>query len=112
MHVRRTDKIEQEEAKFIPSSVFWKAVLGAAGNRTAQTGRKREKPLIYISSEDIKVLPEFQGKFKDGEFVGAVGGISRDTQKSRYSDLYSVIRDIWILSKCDYVVGTFSSGVS
>ena len=115
MHVRRTDKIKEKESEFIPSTVFWKAAMDAEWRAQTTAERKRnEKLKVYISSEDAKVLPEFRDQFKDGEFVGyePKNGKSLETNRSRHSELFGIIRDIWVLFNCDYVVGTFSSNVS
>jgi len=116
MHVRRTDKIEEREAEFIHSSLFWKAIRHAEtlAQSIGPQKKKDEKLQVYIASDDATVLPELRQKFKDGNFVGdeSPSGASQKTLESRYSDLFSIIRDIWVLSNCDYVIGTFSSHVS
>ena len=117
MHVRRTDKILAKESEFIPSTVFirrLKAVMDAKRRNGNQwTSHMNERTKVYIASEDGKVLPEFGRKFKDWDFVGYnnTGGPSLGTEKSRHSQLFGIIRDIWILFNCDYVIGTFSSNV-
>ena len=114
MHIRRTDKLKLE-AEFIPSSVFWKATLDAQRRMTQSSGHGgNEKLKVYIASEDVNVLPEFRNKFKGWEYVGceSVNGTSQDIPNSRISDLFPIIRDIWVLFNCDYVVGTFSSNVN
>ena len=114
--MRRTDKIKLKEAEFIPNSVYWKAVT-AAEKQVVQNGTKRkkdEKLKVYIASEDVKVLPEFRKTFKGGEFLGPItpNGKSLENTAARHLDLFSIVRDIWILYQCDFVVVTFSSNVS
>jgi glycoprotein 6-alpha-L-fucosyltransferase len=107
MHVRRTDKLKVE-AKYYSVEEYM--------NQIEEYFRKREsvqavyKRRVFVATDDLSVLPYAKQRYPNYEFV--VDPINTAARR-RYSKsaLLNVIVDIHLLSRCDFVVATFSSNI-
>lgn len=112
IQVRRTDKVGTEAAyhsidEYMLHVDDWFATYQLRHND--EVIKKR----VYVATDDPTVLPEAKEKYPDYEFLGDLS-ISQSAQlNSRYTktSLLGVIKDIHFLSKCHYLVCTFSSQV-
>lgn len=117
VHVRRTDKVGTEAAfhsidEYMTHVIAWYDKEDMKRQRLGQS--KITTRLVYIASDDDTVLPEAKQRYPSYKFLGDAD-ISRSAAVSvRYTkiSLTGVLNDISILSKCDFLVGTFSSQVS
>ncbi|KAK6044058.1 hypothetical protein COOONC_18437 [Cooperia oncophora] len=68
---------------------------------------------VFVATDDPSVLPEIKTKFPSYEVYGDEKTADTAQLQNRYTDssLYGVVRDIRLLSHCDYLVCTFSSQV-
>ena len=68
----------------------------------------------FIYNKNVQFLIGLKNRYPDYQFIGDIE-ISKSAQlSSRYTkaSLLGVVTDIHMLSKCDYIVCTFSSQVS
>ncbi|GFR88564.1 alpha-(1,6)-fucosyltransferase [Elysia marginata] len=110
IHIRRTDKINLEAA-FHSLEEYMTHV------EDFYNQMERKKPgitrRVYLASDDSSVLEEAKMKYENYVFISD-NSISRSAGlNTRYSDgsLRGVIIDIHYLSRCDFLVCTFSSQV-
>lgn len=110
LHVRRTDKVGTEAAfhgldEYMYHVEDYYRMLSLQG----AVDVKR----VYLATDDPSVLDEARKKFPDYTFLGDPSIAKLASVSSRYSDdsLKGIIVDIHLLSKCDYLVCTFSSQV-
>ncbi|XP_039260479.2 alpha-(1,6)-fucosyltransferase-like [Styela clava] len=117
IHIRRTDKVGSEAAfhsvaEYMTHVVDWYEKINM--KRQRQQKPPLDNKLVYVASDDTNVLEEARRLYPDFKFLGDTE-ISKNAGTSlRYSKtgLVGVLTDIILLSKCDYIVGTFSSQVS
>ncbi|CAD6186697.1 unnamed protein product [Caenorhabditis auriculariae] len=111
LQVRRTDKIGTEAAfhkveEYMKWTEFWFRVQ----ERRLSANLTRR---IFVATDDPTVVPEAKKLYPQYEVYGSTD-IAKTAQLShRYTDasLIGVISDIFVLSKMDYLVCTFSSQV-
>uniref|UniRef100_A0A914XBK3 GT23 domain-containing protein n=1 Tax=Plectus sambesii TaxID=2011161 RepID=A0A914XBK3_9BILA len=111
LHVRRTDKIGAEmEYRSIEEYMEW--VDNWFAIESLKQGKKLKKR-VFIATDDSSVIKETRIKYKDYEVFADLDVIAMAAGKRRSSDesLLGIISDVQILSKCDFVVCTFSSNV-
>lgn len=117
IHIRRTDKVGSEAAfhsvsEYMIHVTDW---FDKENMKRQRQGKPQiETKLVYVASDDTNVLDEARRLYPDFKFLGDTE-ISKNAGTSmRYSKtgLVGVLTDIILLSKCDYLVGTFSSQVS
>ncbi|XP_064470143.1 alpha-(1,6)-fucosyltransferase-like [Ornithodoros turicata] len=106
MHIRRTDKGSEasyhEVEEYMEHAEEYFANIGPVPRR------------IYVATEDPSVFRELQEKFPRYLFLGdEKASQDASSQSTRYSAsaLQAVVKDIFLLSQCDLVVCTLSSGV-
>uniref|UniRef100_A0A914CQI2 Alpha-(1,6)-fucosyltransferase n=1 Tax=Acrobeloides nanus TaxID=290746 RepID=A0A914CQI2_9BILA len=112
LQIRRTDKIGTEASfhsvpEYMKWAEHWFRIQEYRNNGTAIKRR------VFIATDDPNAVKEAKEGYPNYE-VFADTGIAQTAQvNSRYTDasLYGVITDIQMLSKCDYLVCTFSSQV-
>ncbi|XP_072168594.1 alpha-(1,6)-fucosyltransferase-like [Diadema setosum] len=110
LHVRRTDKVGTEAAFHgIEEYMFHAEEYYQRLERIQEVPTRR----IYLATDDASLLKEAKRKFPSYVFVSD-NDISKSAGlSSRYSEdsLRGVIIDIHFLSRCDFLVCTFSSQV-
>lgn len=110
LHVRRTDKIS--EAKYL--SVEKYMVHAEEYFDLLELSQKVDKRRVYLASDDRTVLQDIKSKYPQYEIITneEATKIASDL-KTRYSliSVVGILTDIFLLSKCNYVVCTYSSGV-
>ncbi|CAJ0960582.1 unnamed protein product, partial [Mesorhabditis belari] len=111
IQVRRTDKIGTE-ASFhsVDEYMEWTEIWFRVQELRRGHPLKRR---VFVASDDASVLPETKKKYSNYEVFGDVDIADTAKLMSRYSDasMYGVVTDIQLLSRCDYLVCTFSSQV-
>ncbi|XP_075747960.1 alpha-(1,6)-fucosyltransferase [Rhipicephalus microplus] len=107
LHVRRTDK--ESEASFHDAEEYMEhaeAFFAAAGPRVPRR--------VFVATDEPDVFHELHQRFLNYSFIGdeAASGAARN-HRTRYSlqSLLLLARDLVLLSECDLVVCTLSSGV-
>lgn len=111
VHIRRTDKVGTEAA-FHPLDEYMPAVAEWFDQQIAN-GRTIDKRRVFLASDDPKVISEARSRYPDYEILGDPDIAKTAAIGTRYSDtsLYGIIIDITFLSRCDFLVCTFSSQV-
>uniref|UniRef100_A0A915EMQ9 GT23 domain-containing protein n=1 Tax=Ditylenchus dipsaci TaxID=166011 RepID=A0A915EMQ9_9BILA len=111
LQIRRTDKVGTEAAFHkVDEYIKWAELMFQIEERRYGFPIKRR---VFVATDDPQAVAEIKEKYKDYD-VYFNDGIAQTAQLSnRYTDasLYGVITDIRILSKCNYLVCTFSSQV-
>ena len=113
LHIRRTDKIVEEEGSFHDIEEYMKHAEEYFQRMEMMYGYKINLKQIYVASDDPSVLSECKKKFPGYIFYGdEIRSRSADLS-SRYSfeSLQHIITDIHMLSKSDFLVCTLSSNV-
>jgi len=118
IQVRRTDKVGTEAAlhdidEYMKHVDDWYHVYETRLMKEQRKIPESHVRRVYLATDDSSVLPEAREKYPNYLFFGDTT-ISESAQlKSRYtkSSLVGVIKDIELLSNCDYIVCTFSSQV-
>ncbi|KAK6015054.1 hypothetical protein OSTOST_19529, partial [Ostertagia ostertagi] len=107
VHVRRDDKL-LKEAKFhtVEEYMTWADIYFQIQDRLLKTNVTRR---VYVASDDSRVLPQIKKMYPNYEVYGNVH--FAEAAKSRYNErsLSGLLSDVMMLSKCDYLVCTFSS---
>lgn len=110
IHVRRTDKIGTE-ASFHGIEEYME--YAEEYYRQLELEKPVDVRRIYLATDDPNLLSESKKKFPNYVFYGDPNIAKSASVGTRYSteSLKGVILDIHMLSKCDYIVCTFSSQV-
>ncbi|CAI2354203.1 unnamed protein product [Caenorhabditis sp. 36 PRJEB53466] len=111
LQIRRTDKVGTEAAfHSLKEYVEWTEIWFKVEEKRQG---KRLTRRIFIASDDPTVVPEAKKDYPEYEVYGSTEIAQTAQLSNRYSDasLMGVITDIYILSKVDYLVCTFSSQV-
>uniref|UniRef100_A0A8R1I0X9 Alpha-(1,6)-fucosyltransferase n=1 Tax=Caenorhabditis japonica TaxID=281687 RepID=A0A8R1I0X9_CAEJA len=111
LQIRRTDKVGTEAAfHALKEYMEWTEIWFKVEERRQGTPLSRR---IFIASDDPTVVPEAKLNYPDYEVLGSTEIAQTAQLNNRYTDasLMGVITDIYILSKVDYLVCTFSSQV-
>ncbi|KAK6010748.1 hypothetical protein OSTOST_24185, partial [Ostertagia ostertagi] len=109
LQIRRTDKVGTEAAfHSVEEYMLWTERWFKIQDR--KHGRNVARR-VFVATDDPSVFPEIKKKFPSYEVFGDEKTAHTAQLESRYSDssLYGVVRDIRLLSHCDYLVCTFSS---
>lgn len=110
VHVRRTDKVGTEAALHTVDE-YMKWVDDYYNQREMiETIDQRR---VFLASDDPKVIEEARSKYPKYEIIGDPNVARMAALSTRYTDssLYGIILDIYLLSRSDYLVCTFSSQV-
>uniref|UniRef100_A0A914EH17 Alpha-(1,6)-fucosyltransferase n=1 Tax=Acrobeloides nanus TaxID=290746 RepID=A0A914EH17_9BILA len=112
LQIRRTDKIGTEAvfhsvAEYMKWTERWFRIQEYRNNGTAIKRR------VFIATDDPNAVKEVNKDYPHYEVFADTGIAQSANVSSRYTDasLYGIITDIQMLSKCDYLVCTFSSNV-
>lgn len=111
LQIRRTDKIGTEAAYHsVEEYMQWTERWFKIQDRKQLQNVTRR---IFVATDDPSVFPEIQKKYPTYEVYGDQKTAKTAQMESRYTDssLYGVVRDIRLLSHCNYLVCTFSSQV-
>lgn len=110
VHVRRTDKVGTE-ASFHSLEEYMKYVDEYYDQ--LEMLEKVDKRRIFLASDDPKVIEEAKGKYPHYEVIGDPEIAKVAAVSTRYTDssLNGIMLDIDLLSRCDFLVCTFSSQV-
>ncbi|RCN52095.1 hypothetical protein ANCCAN_01883 [Ancylostoma caninum] len=111
VHVRRTDKIDWKEAKYHPVSEYmrWCEIYFQIQERRLKHPLRRK---VYVASDDPSVIREIREKYPNYDVFGDVAfAESAQNHSGRYSErsLRGLVTDVFLLSKCDYLVCGLSS---
>ncbi len=112
VHVRRTDKLHRE-AVYHTNSQYMIHVKDFYDK--LELTQKVDHRLVYIASDDPKVMSQLIADYPDYEFIGnSEGSKLAEKDNTRYGNisLWGALTDIFLLSETDYIVCTFSSAVS
>uniref|UniRef100_A0A023FVF4 Alpha-(1,6)-fucosyltransferase n=1 Tax=Amblyomma parvum TaxID=251391 RepID=A0A023FVF4_AMBPA len=111
VHVRRTDKVGTE-ADFHSLEEYMEYVDDFF-ERLALKGGPPPTRRVYLATDDPKLLSEAKTKYPNYHFFGDSRIANTASLGQRYSSesLRGVLLDIHMLSRCDYLVCTFSSQV-
>ncbi|KJH40416.1 variant SH3 domain protein [Dictyocaulus viviparus] len=111
LQIRRTDKIGTEAALHtVDEYMQWTEIWYKIQEKRVKRNITRR---IFVATDDPSVFSEIKQKYAQYELYGDEKTANTAKLDSRYteSSLYGVIRDIRLLSLCDYIVCTFSSQV-
>lgn len=110
IHIRRTDKVGTEAA-FHTLDEYMKAVDEYYNQ--LEMVQFVEKRRIFLASDDPKVIDEARKSYPQYEVIGDPEIAKVAAVSTRYTDssLNGIMLDIDLLSKCDFLVCTFSSQV-
>lgn len=110
IHIRRTDKVGTEAA-FHSLDEYMRAVDDYYDQ--LEMVQYIEKRRIFLASDDPKVIDEARKKYPHYEVIGDPEIAKFAAVSTRYTDssLNGILLDIDLLSKCDFLVCTFSSQV-
>ncbi|EFP11174.1 CRE-FUT-8 protein [Caenorhabditis remanei] len=111
LQIRRTDKVGTEAAfHALKEYMEWAEIWFKIEERRQGKPLKR---MVFIASDDPTVVPEAQNNYPEYKVYGSTEIAKTAQLNNRYTDasLMGVITDIYILSKVDYLVCTFSSQV-
>jgi len=111
VQVRRTDK--RSEAKFYNIEDYMAHVEQWYMNYSLNHPRENFVKSVYLATDAPEIIHEARKKYPDYEFIGDENTAESAKTSSRYSKsgLSGAIRDVEMLSRCDYIVCTFSSNV-
>jgi glycoprotein 6-alpha-L-fucosyltransferase len=110
VHVRRAEKIAYKESKFVALEVYMEHVNEYY--EQLELSKKNIEREVLLLTDDPKVLTEARQKYPKYKFI--TNNKSAELVQSegkRYGEEYLALTtaDLEMLSKCDYVVLTFSS---
>lgn len=110
VHIRRTDKVGTEAA-FHKLDEYMQAVEEYYNQ--LEMVEYVDKRRIFLASDDPKVIDEARKSYPQYEVIGDPEIAKVAAVSTRYTDssLNGIMLDIDLLSKCDYLVCTFSSQV-
>ncbi|VDM58516.1 unnamed protein product [Angiostrongylus costaricensis] len=110
LQIRRTDKIGTEAAFHdVDEYIQWAEIWYKVNKRYDGNITRR----VFVATDEPSVFLDIKRKFPHYEVYGDEETAKTAQLASRYTDssLYGVIRDVRLLSLCDYIVCTFSSQV-
>ncbi|ODM92730.1 Alpha-(1,6)-fucosyltransferase [Orchesella cincta] len=110
VHVRRTDKVGTE-ASFHPLKEYMVHVEEYFAIREKYEGPVQRR--VFIASDDPNVISEASRTYTSSEWqiMGDRTVAQSASVAQRYNGLIGIIKDVFLLAECDYVVCTFSSQV-
>ncbi|CAG0899213.1 unnamed protein product [Cyprideis torosa] len=111
VHIRRTDKVGTE-ASFHSLEEYFKFVELFFEQEEKRRGMKLQRR-AFIATDDPLVIEEARRNMSSYEILGDPMVAKTASLSSRYSfdSLRNIVLDIHVLSKCSYLVCTFSSNV-
>jgi glycoprotein 6-alpha-L-fucosyltransferase len=111
IHVRRTDKVGAEAWK-IDVEIYMKHVEMYFDR--ISLFHKVEKRRVFVASDDLDVAKVVREQYPEYEVITNLDATVEAQEKSNrytFDGIIGIVTDLYLLSKCDYVVCTFSSNV-
>ncbi|KAK3604699.1 hypothetical protein CHS0354_008259 [Potamilus streckersoni] len=110
IHVRRTDKVNHEAGKHEVEEYMVHIDEWYGQLKERQPVLKKR---VFLASDDPNVLQEVQQKYPGYDFISDQEVSKSADPRNRYqlTSLYGVLQDIILLSRCNYLVCTFSSQI-
>nr|XP_002123485.3 alpha-(1,6)-fucosyltransferase-like isoform X1 [Ciona intestinalis] len=105
IHIRRTDKLLWE-AQHHSVEEYMRHVVEYYDVKNLETNEEPKERKVYVASDDLTTVTELKNKYPNYKFISGQSASSRN-----HEGLVGVVTDVLILSKCDYLVCTFSSNV-
>jgi len=125
LHIRRSDKVGTESSYYpVEEYMRWidyrfRVKQRQLDRATASVQSTHQPPpeihrQLYVATDDPTVVEELRSKYPNYEVYSNSIGSATAQLTTRYSDasLLALLVDIHVLSTVDYLVCTFSSGVS
>ena len=113
VHVRRSDKVTSREAEFHQIDEYMVHV--EEYYKILNYRQKVDVKRVYLATDAKGLLEKAQRRYPDYVFITGNSGTAQftETQGDRNSAdaIWSIILDLYFLSKSDYLVCTFSSNV-
>ena len=113
IHVRRNDKIIENESKYYPIAEYMKYAKEYFEKEEFKKKNKFISKQVFIASDDESVFDEIRKKYPEYKVLGDELRTRSASLMSRYDfeSLRYLITDIHMLSQSDYIVCTLSSNV-
>ena len=113
IHVRRNDKIIENESKYYPIAEYMKYAKEYFEKEEFKKKNKFISKQVFIASDDESVFDEIRKKYPEYKVLGDELRTRSASLMSRYDfeSLKYLITDIHMLSQSDYIVCTLSSNV-
>ncbi|WKY12115.1 hypothetical protein Q1695_003582 [Nippostrongylus brasiliensis] len=111
IHVRRSERLSSRMKNYsIEQYMEWSEFYFKESVQEKILGRKLTRR-VYVSSDDRTALPEIEMKYPNYKVFGSVLSAESSLPENRYSErsLRGLLADLISLSKCSYIVCTFSS---
>ena len=108
--MRRSDKLIQEALSY-PFDEYMKHVNDYFELlELIEPFKKLKKRTVYLATDDMAVLNE-TSRYSTYEFIYNYKSVSTSNLKERYSrdSFEHLITDVYLMAKCQFFVGTFSS---
>lgn len=112
IQIRRTDKLTLKEGESYPIERYMS--FAEEYFDQLEISGSLEKRRIFLATEDPKVFREIQEKYPNYEIIfNMEASKEAESRQTRYSlsSLFGIITDIFLLSKSDFLVCTFTSNV-
>lgn len=117
VHVRRTDKVGSEAAfhaleEYMQFVEAWYRIETLKNGTFADFNSMTKR--VYLATDEPTLYAQARRTYPTYTFIGDPQVANTAQLSSRYTDssLRGVVSDIHFLSRCDYLVCTFSSQVS
>uniref|UniRef100_H2YS60 GT23 domain-containing protein n=1 Tax=Ciona savignyi TaxID=51511 RepID=H2YS60_CIOSA len=107
IHVRRTDKIK--EANYQDLNSYMEYAINWYDQYVIRHGNVRRK--IYLASDDPAIMEEAKSKYTNYQFIFGESACSDVYSRFTKNGLFGIVKDIFLLRGCDYVVLTMSSNI-
>ncbi|KAF1744610.1 hypothetical protein MXB_687 [Myxobolus squamalis] len=110
IHIRRGDKLIRE-AKFIDSDeyMFWAELYF----RKIEIKGKKVKRIIYIATDETGLVEKMRKKHSQYQFITNEDfPFIPNSKRHSKEKTEEIFRDIYYLSKTDYLICTFSSNLN
>jgi glycoprotein 6-alpha-L-fucosyltransferase len=111
IHVRRTDKIEWREGGMHSIHEYMKPAIEYF--KKLEMVGQLDKRRVYLATDDPSVIKEARFFYPDVQFFVNEDGAKVANYTTRYNlkGLMGLLLDVHVLSRCDYIICTFSSHI-
>ena len=113
VHIRRTDKL-RNDAKEIDLDKYMNEVKEYFDIYEMKHNVKLKEKSVFVAADEPKIVKELQYKYPEYVFIDNMNSTLNAGIKIRYSSqlgLWSIIQDVYLLSKTDFAICTLSSNV-
>lgn len=111
IHVRRTDKVGAEANKYNVEDYMRHVEMYFD---RLSLFHKVEKRRVFVASDDLDVIEMVKMTYPHYEVIAnteAAAEVENKNNRFSFNAVMGAITDMYLLSKCDYVVCTFSSNI-